>query len=220
MAGPRTRFGFAGTDGPEGAPGPRSSPTLHGHAVHHGPGQDLDRAPLLARPAPESVAPSPEPVEAPAVAEVAGRPPTHSGKSNYPSIARLYGRWDEDGKLISDEPPVADPTMDDDDLLVVPRQRVFPPWMLVVIAAALSFAVMAFLLHGRQRPAPPAPTVGSLPADRQAPAARVHEQPAMVPPEAAPARPRVASRGRDGATRHRRPARAATLTDDALPPSF
>lgn len=158
MAGPRTKFGFAESGGEELEP--RSSPTVLGHAVHLGAplsGEVADGAP--SRAAGDPVAP-PSAAE-PAAAEVPGRPPSHTGKSNFPSVARLFGRWDEEGKLIIDDPHVGATTIDDGDSLVVPRERGFRPWMLLVIALAVGLAALAFTLRGRQRPAPP-PQVGSL----------------------------------------------------------
>ena len=164
MAASRTKFGFAGSGGEDLES--RSSPTVLGHAVHLGaPGDVRDHAPSgtpgdpVAPPAPAEIGMLP--------AEVAGPPPSHSGKSNYPSVARLFGRWDENGKLVIDDPQVGETTIDDDDdRLVVARERLFPRWMLVVIALAVGLAVTAFALH-RQRPAPPARVgIGSLPANR------------------------------------------------------
>jgi hypothetical protein len=166
MAGPRTKFGFAGSAG-EGLES-RSSPTVLGHAPHLGvpvPGEVVERAP--AAPPGDPVAP-PSPAEPGEVsAEVAGQPPSHSGKSNYPSVARLFGRWDENGNLVIDDPPIGETTIDDADPLEVPHQRGLRPWMLVVIALAVGLAVIAFARNGRPRPAPPARVgIGSFPGDR------------------------------------------------------
>jgi hypothetical protein len=161
MAGGRTRFGFAGSGGEE--LGPRSSPTVLGHAVHLATpvaGNVVDRAP--ARPDGDPVAPPP--AAEPGPAEVPGRPPSHTGKSNFPSVARLFGRWDSDGKLVIDDPRVGGSALDDDDPLMVPRQRGLRPWMLLVIAVALGLAIVAFARRGRHAPAPPAGVgIGSLP---------------------------------------------------------
>jgi hypothetical protein len=165
MAGARTRFGFAGSGGED--LGPRSSPTVLGHAVHLGTpasGEVVGHAP--ARPDGDPVAPPPA-AEPGAAAEVPGRPPSHTGKSNFPSMARLFGRWDEDGKLVIDDPRVGGAAIDDDDSLVVPRERGIRPWMLLVIALAVGLAVVAFAVRGRRPPAPPA-HVGSLPGGRAA----------------------------------------------------
>jgi hypothetical protein len=126
-----------------------------GHAAHLATpvaAEIVDRAP--ARPDVDAVAP---PVAAePGAAEVPGRPPSHTGKSNFPSVARLFGRWDSEGKLVIDDPHVGGAALDDDDSLMVARARGLRPWMLLVIAVALGLAVIAFAVRGRPSPAPPA----------------------------------------------------------------
>jgi hypothetical protein len=162
------------------------------------------------------------------------RPPSHSGKSNYPTVARLFGRWNE-GQLVANDPTDAEPAApepdDDVDSLMIPRQRLMPRWVLLVIAGAVVFALVAFVFAGRGRPpaAAPAPSVGNIPAPAPT-LARALARPAAEPPEAAvrhPAattthpRPAAASLPRSDTSRRRRPPAGTTnLTDEALPPSF
>jgi hypothetical protein len=153
MAGGRTRFGFARSGGEE--LGPRSSPTVLGHAVHLGTpvaSEIVDRA----SDRPDSDAVVALLAAEPGAVEVPGRPPSHTGKSNFPSVARLFGRWDSEGKLVIDDPHVGGAALGDDDSLILARERGLRPWMLLVIAVALGLAVIAFALRDRPSPVPPA----------------------------------------------------------------
>jgi hypothetical protein len=239
MAGAPTKFGFAGGEAPTGKSHPRSLPTLLGHDPHHpdqpGPGETLPTPPpVQAAAAPPEEQEQPEAQQDPTL-----RPPTHTGKSNYPTVARLFGQWNQDGQLVPSEPKPPAATREtadtssasegsvDEDSLIIPRQGV-PRWVLLAIGAAVVFAVVAFLVAGRERPRPPATppaSSSSVLEPRRAPAALLPE---AAPPT--PARPRRAAvlattrggatRGRGDAPRRRPPPRPSALSDDALPPSF
>src|SRR3954451_18720960 len=169
MASAPTKFGFAGGEAPAGTSHPRSLPTLLGHDTH-----SAGTAPAGAVPTPlPTPPPAPPSDEQSATAEQEPdpgvQPPLHSGKSNYPTVARLFGRWNQDGQLVAEQAPTpapnrttaetASPTatdsMLDGDSLVIPRQGI-PRWVLAVIAAAVVFAVVAFLIGGRTQAPPPA----------------------------------------------------------------
>jgi hypothetical protein len=130
-------------------------------------------------------------------------------------VARLFGRWNEEGQLVADEPAIPDWVKDDADPLDmdIPRQRTLPRWAVLAIAAAV--VVLALLLL-RRHPTPPAPPARVGSAEQAPPAAR---QAAVFAP-VAPPRPSVASSAgrRKGAIHRRRTAH--TLTDDVLFPTF
>jgi hypothetical protein len=230
MAGSRTRYGFAGDDD-HGNDRPRTAPTLLGHDTHAiplpgVPAAAADPVPAAADPVPAAAAvPLPVPAEPAPEAEV--RPPPHTGKSNYPTVARLFGRWDQEGKLLPDGPPVPAPdpapapdSLLDGDSLHIPRERI-PRWVLLAIAAGVVLAVVGFLMTGRNapRPAPPPATTLALPPP-PAPAPVV--SPPSAPAAASPgvlASTRRAPRSDAPRRRHRAP-RVNALSDDALPPSF
>src|SRR4051794_41078153 len=103
MAGSRTRYGFAGGGGPDGGLDPRSSRTLLGHDAHlvrpnegpvHpaeafvGPEEPEARPATQELPPTREVAPAAGPVPS---ADSPARVPSHSGKSNYPTVARMFG---------------------------------------------------------------------------------------------------------------------------------
>jgi hypothetical protein len=234
MAGAPTKYGFSGGEAPEGTSHPRSFPTLLGHDTHDASAAGSGE--VLPTPRPDPVAPAEqaqsEPQQDPTL-----RPPTHSGKSNYPTVARLFGRWNQEGQLVASEATAPTPaptgpagetssTLDEDSLFI-PRQGI-PRWVLAAIAAAVVFAVVAFLLGGRERPParPAAPPSSSL---QPLPAPVVPGPPQQAPPPA-PARPRrtavlATTRGgpnreRSDASRRRPRPRPSALSDDALPPSF
>src|SRR3954447_19661971 len=151
MAGAPTRFGFAGGEAP---PDPRSSPTLHGHDLHVTPPASAAVEPEVPLVAPPMAAAAPAAADAGPLTPV----PPHTGKSNYPTVARLFGRWGPDGQLVTDqgEPaplPEADDAAPEVDSLFVPRERLVPRWVLVALAVVLvalaAVALAGLLLRGR-----------------------------------------------------------------------
>ena len=110
MAGSKTRFGFSGADEPlplEGvaSEAPRAAVTLTGHETHCA-GQATSPKPAkiqvqdVARVS-ESRSGVPETVVREEVTErLADRGP-HTGKSKFPAIARLLGRWTSSGVFLS-----------------------------------------------------------------------------------------------------------------------
>jgi hypothetical protein len=217
MAGSRTRFGFAGGGGPNGTPDPRSSRTILGHDAHL---LRTELPPAEPRPATQELPPTavvPPTEEPPAAAPPPARVPSHSGKSNYPTVARLFGRWNDDGKLVAHdhpEPAVPDWVVTDDELLEPPRERAIPRWALVAVAIAVCVLAAALLLRHRSHPPPAAPptAVETRPAERITAAPRPELPPSRLASVPARPTPRPAPR--------RRPPRADRLSDDALPPRF
>jgi hypothetical protein len=214
MAGPSTRFGFAGRDDAtreEAGGDPRSAPTLYGHDQHlHA--SDLARAktqmhvpveaPKDAEIARQSPAPRQAratsknvPVHAPqAPAPLSGvfgeqTAPIRSGKSRFPAIARFFWRWNTRGSFVPDSRAGWDP-----EALVIPRNH-YGRGILVVVGAALAsfIAVATFArLHDRSHHEPSPPVPAAAKAQAQAPAtarpAPIVQAvvPAVVPPAAVP----------------------------------
>src|SRR6185436_15477190 len=79
-----------------------------------------------------------------------------SGKSRFPALARLIGRWNTRGEF---EPR----TDDDDDFDTIPRERLLRPLAIVVATAAISFFIVVGLLKLRDSTSVPAPVVASPP---------------------------------------------------------
>jgi hypothetical protein len=156
MPGSKTRFGFSGADEPlplEGnAPdAPRATRTVYGHETH-GPGQAGSPSPSPSpspRPEPQGARPSPEGVPETVVqgeiTEKVGYRRGHTGKSKFPAIARLLGRWTTGGRFLSRSRILADETLPE-----LPR-NVWPSRIAIFLGAALlSFLIaLAVLKAGR-----------------------------------------------------------------------
>ena len=185
--------GFTGGDGPTDV---QSARTLYGHDLHLEPGS-VDVSPA------QPVSQPDEPVDLrPVTTEEEFTPParlpSHSGKSRFPALARLFGRWNTHGRF--------ETRMEDDDLDVVPRERFLRPLAIVVATSAISFFIVVALLKlrdstGAEAPQPlvsapaAAPPIAT-PAPAPAPAPAAVPQPAPAPTAAAPAPRPVPERAR------------------------
>ena len=176
--------GFSGGGGPTDV---QSARTLYGHDMH-------------LRSALEAAAPVNEVheeeqtdcVERPVTVEEEVAPasdeiiPGRTGKSRFPALARLFGRWNTQGQF--------EQKFYDDDLDSIPRERFLRPLAIVVATAAISFFIVVGLLRLRDSTLSQ-PTA----AARAMPAAEV-VAPAAPPPAAvvtappAPVRPVEAAR--------------------------
>src|SRR5262245_27927543 len=91
--------GFSGGDGPTDT---QSARTLFGHDLHLEPGS-VDISPAQASaPAPEAARPvtnTARPVTTEEEFTAPVRVPSHSGKSRFPALARLFGRWNTHGQF-------------------------------------------------------------------------------------------------------------------------
>src|SRR3954452_20203181 len=125
--------GFSGGDGPTDT---QSARTLFGHDLHLEPGS-VDVSPGRSAPVDPDAA-RPVTTEEEFTAPV--RVPSHSGKSRFPALARLFGRWNTHGQF---------ETNLDDDLDVIPRERFLRPLAIVVATAAISFFIVVALLKLR-----------------------------------------------------------------------
>jgi hypothetical protein len=175
--------GFTGGDGPTDV---QSARTLYGHDLHLEPGA-VDVSPA------QPVSQPDEPVDLrPVTTEEEFTPParfpSHTGKSRFPALARLFGRWNTHGRF---EARIAD----DDDLDVVPRERFLRPLAIVVATSAISFFIVVALLKlrdstGAEPPQPlvsaPAATQTAAPSPAPAPAPAAAPRPAPVPTAAVP----------------------------------
>jgi hypothetical protein len=158
MPGSKTRFGFSGTDEPVPLEGkapdaPRAARTVLGHETHR-PGQAGASSPASnpspgiesqgARPTPEPRSGVPEAVVHEEITERVGTRRGHTGKSKFPAIARLLGRWTTEGRFLSRSRILADETMPE-----VPR-NVWPSRIAIFLGAALlSFLIaMAVMKAG------------------------------------------------------------------------
>ena len=233
MVGSKTRPGFSGGDepppsNPEEAISPRAARTVLGRAVHlHGPA-DLRPAPGVPPNPPEKA-----PAEAPktvtdAMTEEAPARPNHSGKTEFPAFARLFGRWTTGGGFHTRSQLSAC----DDDPPRVPREAWVSRAAIFALAAFLSFlaALAALKLHRCNSPVsrppttaaamttPPPPSVASttpavLPAGQeQLPAAA-----SGPPPEAASVAPGTEPAGDRRATSDRPAMRAGGPSAQAAP---
>ncbi len=143
MPGSKTRFGFSGTSEPlppEGdAPdAPRAARTIMGHETHR-PGEvaapvqapKVEVQAVTAPPA-EPKAAVPEPVLREDVTERVLDRHRHTGKSKFPAIARLLGRWTTGGGFLSRSRMFAS----DEALPTLPR-NVWPSRIAIFLGAAL-----------------------------------------------------------------------------------
>jgi hypothetical protein len=167
--------GFSGGNGPTDV---QSARTLYGHDLH------LDRADLdgaaVHEPADaEATAPArPVTQEEEFVAEKTDSMGGRSGKSRFPALARLFGRWNTRGDFESRA------TESDYEFDSIPRERLLRPLAIVVATAAISFFIVVGLLKLRD-------STGGSPPVTAAPAPAI--QPAFAVPPAAPVRPAVAT---------------------------
>ncbi|HXU79835.1 MAG TPA: hypothetical protein VN914_00440 [Polyangia bacterium] len=175
-----TRSGLPGgfSGGGDGPTDVQSARTLYGHDLHLEPGSvDVSPAQPVNQPSDESdEGLDSRPVTTEEEFTPPARFPSHSGKSRFPALARLFGRWNTQGRF--------ERRLEDDDLDVVPRERVLRPLAIVVATSAISFFIVVALLKLRDSTSaePPAAAV-SAPAP----------QPLMAPVPAAPvAAPRPA----------------------------
>jgi hypothetical protein len=163
--------GFSGGDGPTDT---QSARTLFGHDLHLAPGSvDVSPAPTPDPPVEEPSRPVTTEEEFTAPANLV----SHSGKSRFPPLAQLFGRWNTQGQFENNL---------DEDLDVIPRERFLRPLAIVVATAAISFFIVVALLKLRDSttgpaPVPPAP-VAAAPAPRPvAPPTPVAAAPAPRP---------------------------------------
>jgi hypothetical protein len=214
-----TRSGFPG--GSSGGHGPtetQSARTLFGHDLH------FDAAAIERARVDEPDRPITQ-EEVPAAPR--GRAPSHSGKSRFPALARLFGRWNTQGDFESNEAY-------DDGLDDIPRERFLRPLAIVVATSAISFFIVVGLLKLRDQtadppppasvvqpvaalPPPPAPTVAPAPAPRAQPAL---VQPIRVHREVARQVPSPPRRALPERRRPRAPARLPIDPDSPMPLSF
>jgi hypothetical protein len=189
-----SRSGPAG--GHSGGGGPtdvQSARTLYGHDLHleRGAAEAVAVAPVVAEERLEAETTTPVHRPITVEEEVAGGTGVdslhgHSGKSRFPALARLFGRWNTQGRF--------DPYLDDDlDLDNVPRERFLRPLAIVVATAAISFFIVVALLRLRDsavaEPAPetPAMTAAAPPVPVPPPAPRVAAPAPAVRPAPVPA---------------------------------
>lgn len=212
MSGSKTRPGFSGGDepppsDPEADVSPRAARTMIGHEIHlrapsdPGPAAGVPPTPseeVLARvpptPREEARASVPEAVTDETTEELPLRP-THTGKTRFPALARLFGRWTTGGGFLSRSRMSGT----DDEPLNVPREAWASRVAIFAAAGLVSFLVALAVLKVHQcstsapkpsaagqvsvSPAPPAP-----PADRAAPAV-LPVPPAQAGPPAAASQP-------------------------------
>lgn len=223
MAGAPTRFGFAGdaagTPPDDGdVKDSRLGRTVYGHERHLPAAGLPARAGtprVLAVAAPAVPAPTPRvPRETPHVRRGAPK----DGRSRFPALARLLGRWNSAGVL------VAQSDLDGGDLLVVPRERYLRQVLIVGGAALLGFFAVLGLASLRDKP-PGAGTGALAPVARPAPAparpspssvARRPASPALEPTRSSPA-PVVGARGPAAASPSPRTGANPTPADAAPP---
>jgi len=187
MAGTTTRYGFTGgipaaepaeRNGPEGTAESRPARTLYGRDIH------LRRSELDFKSGQDTPPPAPAtvPGSAPALSERVGaatprgraatpypHPPSHTGKSGYPTIARLLGRWGTAGGFLREdggwEP--------DGETMLVPRESsVWRSVAIVLGTAFVSFTLVMLIVRPGSRPAAPKTAT---------------PEPAVIMPAAAPA---------------------------------
>jgi hypothetical protein len=142
MPGSKTRFGFSGANEPlplEGdAPdASRAARTIMGHETHR-PGQAAASPPTpkveirAADPSLETKSAVPEPVLREEVTERVLDRHRHTGKSKFPAIARLLGRWTTGGGFLSRSRILSS----DEALPQLPR-NVWPSRIIIFLGAAL-----------------------------------------------------------------------------------
>jgi hypothetical protein len=172
--------GFSGGDGPTDV---QSARTLYGHDLHLEPGS-VDISPANQPSAPEEDPERARPVTTEEEFTAPVRVPSHSGKSRFPALARLFGRWNTHGQFEANL---------DEDLDVIPRERFLRPLAIVVATAAISFFIVVALLKLRDSTSEDAPELPAPVAVTPAPRPVAAPAPVAVPRPAAlvPAPPPV-----------------------------
>jgi hypothetical protein len=118
-----------------------------------------------------------------------GPVPSHTGKSRFPTLARLFGRWNTRGDLVPREHE--EDWSPDADTMVLPRDSYLKPIIMVVAVGAISFLAVSSLLKLRNPPRPrPEPAAALEPP---APAAVPSPSPAAAPSSAAAPSPAAAA---------------------------
>jgi len=119
------------------ASSPRASRTVIGHEFHL-PAQPIHRPAASAPPSPGAATSSgvPQAVVDENTEKLAPRA-RHTGKSRFPAIARLFGRWTTGGSFRSQSH-----TFDNDDELPELPRNVWPSRVAIFVGAAL----LSFLL--------------------------------------------------------------------------
>jgi hypothetical protein len=191
MAG-KTRPGFFGSDeapasNPDDEASPRAARTIIGRALHLRP--QPQPLPVASAP-PGRREPTPAAVPKTAPEEVTERVnlrPRHTGKSKFPAIARLFGRWTTGGGFLSRSRMSGI----DADPLTVPREAWPSRVAVFVVAALLSFCVALAVLRVRQcgTSTPPPTAATQAPAAAPAPPPAVAPEPVASPVPAEPAVP-------------------------------
>ncbi len=214
MGGTTTRYGFSGA--PEvAAEEPvsqdvRSNRTIYGHDFHLRPPLPVPEPAAPPPPAP------PEPVQPrhPARPPVPGPPasssslrlsrpdvcsrrfgsamrygpaPKRSGKSRFPALARIFGRWNTEGSFVRSDSPR------DRDTLSIPRDKNLRAVAIVGGMALVSFFLVLGLLRTSERaagPKAPPPAVTAAAPSSSPPVA-----PSTPPPEPQPATPAAPALG-------------------------
>jgi hypothetical protein len=197
MSGSKTRPGFFSggeppASKPDEEPSPRATRTVIGHEIHL-------RTPLVPRPVSETPPPPRqetsggvhEPITDETTEELPARP-SHTGKSRFPALARLFGRWTTGGGFLSR----SHMSREAGDLPRVPREAWVSRVAIFVMAALISFMVALAVLKVHQCSEPGSPpsstTRASMsPAPPAPPAASV--EPAVLPASSAPPGPLVAA---------------------------
>jgi hypothetical protein len=216
MSGSKTRPGFSGGDepppsDPEADASPRPARTMIGHEIHlrapsdPGPAAGVPPIPreeVLARvpptPREEARASVPEAVTDETTEELPLRP-SHTGKTRFPALARLFGRWTTGGGFLSRSRMSGT----DDEPLNVPREAWASRVAIFAVAGLVSFLVALAVLkvhHCRtSAPGPSAAGQVSVPPAPPAPAAD-RAAPAVLPVPSVPAGPPAAASQPSAAT--------------------
>jgi hypothetical protein len=148
MSGSKTNPGFFGGSEPpppasksDEDASPRAARTVIGHELHLRSPPVLRPAADLPPPRVETSAGVPEAVTDETTEELPARP-RHSGKSKFPALARLFGRWTTGGGFLSRSRMSGG----DDDLPSVPRDAWASRVAIFVVAALFSFLVALAVL--------------------------------------------------------------------------
>ena len=148
MAGVKTRYGFSGAEGSsdEGPPSQRAARTVIGHETH-GPGAlyGLASHPEAGPSSRPNAAPNqepktgvPEPIDQKEFTEKIPGRSVHSGKSKFPAIARLFGRWTTGGGFVS-----RSRILDAEDVLSEVPRNLWPSRIAIFVGAAFISFLMA-----------------------------------------------------------------------------
>jgi hypothetical protein len=221
MSGSKTRLGFSGgseppPSDPKGEISPRAARTMIGHEIHLRAPPDLrPAAGVPETPRQEALADEPGTPRQEALAGTPATPlgearasvpetaideiteelplrPSHTGKTKFPALARLFGRWTTGGSFLSRSRMSGI----DGDLLNVPREAWVSRVAIFAVAGLLSFlvALAALKVHQCNTPAPPPSVTGQAsvtPAPPLPPAAGA--TPAVLPEPPAPPGPAAAA---------------------------